>query len=213
MIEIPTAPTTKSQSRTVTSPPDDAELFKDLKGLDKPPLFDENDADVRFFLVSEDDSFLLRHMDDVEDTSADKCRVPQSHGRNGQPKNQHTEIPHIQYTDKIADKSVAVQRQISPRNIYLDLDGLDDVTEDALKTEFTVSLTVVQSRASSEFSRSLAWRTPRRKEKQTFYPNPVKKEEKTSHKIARRFFNEGGSRGRHSNSNTNITFCVNQTTL
>ena len=29
--------------------------------------------------------------------------------------NQHIEIPQIEYTDKVADESVAVQRQISPR--------------------------------------------------------------------------------------------------
>ena len=51
---------------------DDAELLKDLIGLDKPPLFDENDTDVSLFPVSEDDSILLRHMD-VVDTSPDKC--------------------------------------------------------------------------------------------------------------------------------------------
>ena len=31
------------------------------------------------------------------------------------PSNQHIEIPQIQYTDKVADESVAVQRHISPR--------------------------------------------------------------------------------------------------
>ena len=31
------------------------------------------------------------------------------------PRNQPIEMPQIQYTDKIADDSVAVQRQISPR--------------------------------------------------------------------------------------------------
>ena len=39
---------------------DDAELLKDLRGLGKPPLF-------------EDDSILLRRMDDVVDTSPDTC--------------------------------------------------------------------------------------------------------------------------------------------
>ena len=50
---------------------DDAELLKDLRGLGKPPLF-ENDADGNFFPVSEDDSILLRHMDDVVDTGPDE---------------------------------------------------------------------------------------------------------------------------------------------
>ena len=62
---------------------DDAELLNDLRGLGKPPLF-ENDADGNFFPVFEDDSIHLRHMDDVVDTGPDKCHR-QSHQRNGQP--------------------------------------------------------------------------------------------------------------------------------
>ena len=31
------------------------------------------------------------------------------------PKDQHIEIPQIQYTDKFADDSIVIQRQISPR--------------------------------------------------------------------------------------------------
>ena len=75
-IEIPTAPTMNPKSGTMTSTPDDAELFKDLRGLDKPPLFDENDTDVSFFPVFEDDSILLRHMDDVVDTGPDEHNGP-----------------------------------------------------------------------------------------------------------------------------------------
>ena len=107
--------------------------------------------------------------------------------------NQHIEIPQIQYIDKVADKSVAVQRQVSPRttetkapeyighwpasisgmtdlggdadndvqgeaitkyccsegkntvSIYLELDGVDDVADDAFKVETgetNVSLTL-----------------------------------------------------------------------
>ena len=62
---------------------DDAELLEDLSGLGKAPLF-ENDADGNFFLVSEDDPILSRHMDDVVDTGPDKCHR-QSQQRNGQP--------------------------------------------------------------------------------------------------------------------------------
>ena len=65
--EILTAPTKNPKSGTVTSTEDDAELLKDLRGLDKPPLFDENDTYMSFFLVSEDDSTLLRHMEDALD--------------------------------------------------------------------------------------------------------------------------------------------------
>ena len=72
-IEIPAAPTKNPKSETTTSTPDYAELLKDLRGLGKPQSFDENDTDASFFPVSEDDSILLRHMDDVVDTSPDKC--------------------------------------------------------------------------------------------------------------------------------------------
>ena len=61
-IEIPTAPTKNPKSETMTSTPDDAELLKELRGLDKPPSFDGKDADVSFFLVSEDDSILVAWM-------------------------------------------------------------------------------------------------------------------------------------------------------
>ena len=81
---------------------DDGELLKDLIGLDKPPL-------------SEDDSILLLHMNDVVDTNPDKCHRHRAIGEMANPRNQHIEIPQIQCTDKVADESVAVQRQISPR--------------------------------------------------------------------------------------------------
>ena len=93
---------------------DDAELLKDLIGLGKPPL-SEDDSDENFFPVSEDDSILLLHMNDVVDTNPDKCHRHRAIGEMANPRNQHIEIPQIQYTDKVADESVAVQRQISPR--------------------------------------------------------------------------------------------------
>ena len=65
------------------STPDDVEVLKDLRGLGKPPLFNGNDTDVSFFFVSEDDSILLRHMDDVG--GYESRRTPQSHRRNGSP--------------------------------------------------------------------------------------------------------------------------------
>ena len=114
-IEIPTAPTKNPKSDTMTSTPDDAELVKDLRGPGMPPLFDENDADVSFFPVSEDDSIFLRHVDDVVDTSPDKCHRHRANGEMANPRNQHIEMPQIEYTDKVADDSVAVQRQVSPR--------------------------------------------------------------------------------------------------
>ena len=92
---------------------DDAELLKDLIGLGKPPLF-EDVADENFFPVSEDDSILLLHMNDVVDTSPDKRHRHRAIGE--MARNQHMEIPQIQYSDKVVDESIAVQRQISPRN-------------------------------------------------------------------------------------------------
>ena len=58
-IEILTAPTKNPKSETMISTPDDPELLKELRGLGKPQLFDENDTDASFFPVSEDDSILF----------------------------------------------------------------------------------------------------------------------------------------------------------
>ena len=130
--------------------------------------------------MSEDDSILLRHMDDVVDTGPDEHHRAIEEMANQM--NQHIEIPQIPLT-KLPDKSVAVQRQVSPRttetkapeyfgavadkyqwddrpggdadkdvqgevitencwsegkntvSIYLELDGLDDVTDDAFEVE------------------------------------------------------------------------------
>ena len=94
---------------------DDAELLKDLRGLGKPPLFDGNDTDASFFPVSEDDSILLRHMDDVVGMGPDKCHRHRAIREMDNQMKQHIEMPQTQYTDKVADKSFAVQRQVSPR--------------------------------------------------------------------------------------------------
>ena len=63
--------------------------------------------------MSEDDSILLRRVDDVVDTGSDE-----HHRAIREMDNQvyqHIEVPQIQYTDKVADDSVAVQRPVSPR--------------------------------------------------------------------------------------------------
>ena len=129
-------------------------------------------------------------MNDVVDTGPDEHH--RAIGEMANLRNQHIAIP-IQYTDKVADKSVAVQRQDSPRttetkapeyigavagkyqwddrpsedadkdvqgetitkycwsggkkmiSICLELDGLDDVTDDAFNVESSktkVSLTI-----------------------------------------------------------------------
>ena len=94
---------------------DDAELLKDLRGLGKPQLFDDNHTDASFLLVFEHDSILPRHMDDVVNTSPDKCHRHRAIGEMANPRNQHIEIPQIQHTDKDADDSIVIRRQISPR--------------------------------------------------------------------------------------------------
>ena len=234
-IEIPTAPTKNPKSETMISTPDDAELLKDLRGLGKPQLFDQNDTDASVIPVSEDDSILLRHMDDMVDTSSDKCHRHRAIGEMANPKNQHIEIPQIQHTDKVADDSVVILRQISPRttetkapehqqddrtggdadkdlqgkpitkyswsegknavNIYLELDGLDDVTEDAFKAESgktKVSLTIASVAGKQRiFTRTVlaheitGVKVAQKKGKQTFYPKLVKKEKENLAQVAR----------------------------
>ena len=82
--------------------------------MGKPPLFDgNNDTDVSFFRVSEDDSILLRRIDDVVDTGPDEYHRAIEEMDN--QRNQHLEMLQIQNLDKVAHKSVAAQRQVSPR--------------------------------------------------------------------------------------------------
>ena len=262
-IEIPTAPTKNPKSGTVTSTPDDAELLKDLRGLGKPQLLDENDTDASFFPLSEDDSILLRHMDDVVDTSPDKCHRHRAIGEMANPRNQHIEIPQIQYTDKVADESVAVQRQISPRttetkapehqqddrsggdadkdvqgeaitkyswsegknavNIYLELDGLDDVTEDAFKAESgktNVSLTIASVAGKQRIftltglaHEITGVKVAQKKGKQTVSLKLAKKEKKTWHKLLGEASTKEAVADDTANSNTSITSRVSQTTL
>ena len=131
-IEIPTAPTKNPKSETMISTPDDAELLKDLRGLGKPQLFDENDTDASFFPVSEDDSILLRHMDDVVDTSPDKCHRHRAIREMDNQVNQHIEIPQIQHTDKVADDSIVVLRKFRrepPRPRHLSVNRMTDQVE------------------------------------------------------------------------------------
>ena len=91
---------------------DDAELLKDLRGPGKPPSFDGKDADVNVLCLKTIRSY-LRHMEDVVDTSPDEHHRAIREMDN--QVNQHVETPQIQYTDKVGDKSVVVQRQVSPR--------------------------------------------------------------------------------------------------
>ena len=69
---------------------DDAELLEDLRGLGRPQLFDGNVTETSFFPESEDDSIVWRHMDDVVDTSPDKCHRHQRNGQSGEPAHRET---------------------------------------------------------------------------------------------------------------------------
>ena len=101
-IEIPTAPTKNPKSETMTPTVDDAELLKHLRGLGKPPLFDGNDTvcvpslclkTIRSFCVTWV-TWWIRVQTSVTDTAI---------GEIANPRNQHIEMPQIQYTDKVAD--------------------------------------------------------------------------------------------------------------
>ena len=183
-IEIPTAPTKNPKSETMISSPDDAELLKDLRGLGKPPLFDGNDTDVSFFPVSEDDSILLRHMDDVVDTGPDEHH--RAIGEIDNQMNQHIDMPQNQHTDKVADESVAVQRQVSqrttetkaPEHQWDDRSGVGaekDVQGEAITKYCWSEGKKTVSICKQRIFKLMAWRTrsqasklPRRKENRRF---------------------------------------------
>ena len=112
-IEIPTAPTHNPKSETMASTPHDAELLKDLRGLGKPQLFDENDTDISLFFTSEDNSIFLRHMDDVVDTSPDKCHRHIAIRGMDNYVNQHIEIPQIQHIETVVDDCIVIQRNFA----------------------------------------------------------------------------------------------------
>ena len=79
---------------------DDAELLKDLRSLGKPLSFDGRDTMLVNTAVDTRETF-------IRESSAVLQRVWTN-------TTEHIEMPQIQYTDKVADKSVAVQRQVSP---------------------------------------------------------------------------------------------------
>ena len=108
---------------------DDTELLKDLRSLGKPPSFDGKETmpvntavDTRemFKLESSGQKYRKEILPLGEQVLA-PCpgvRVNEHHRairEKDNQVNQHTEMPQIQYTDKVADDPVAVQRQVSPR--------------------------------------------------------------------------------------------------
>ena len=107
---------------------DDTELLKDLRSLGKPPSFDGKDTmlvntavDTRETSIRESSGQKYRKeiLPLGEQVLARRlgARVNEHHRairEMDNQVNQHIEMQQIQYTDKVADDSVAVQRQVSP---------------------------------------------------------------------------------------------------
>ena len=111
--------------------------------------------------------------------------------------NQHIEMPKIQDTDKVADDSVAVQRQVSPRTTETK-QRIFKLTVNFLKQRI-VNLTDVK--------------VVQKKGKQTVSLKLAKKEEKTWHKLLDNARTQEAVADDTANSNTNFTSCASQTTL
>ena len=102
--------------------------------------------------------------------------------------NQHIEMTQIQYTDKVADDSVAVQRQVSPR------------TTETKHRIFKLTVNIFRHRIFKLID--LAHEI-----------TGVKVAQKTWHKLLDDASTKEAVADDTANSNTNITSCVNQTTL
>ena len=108
---------------------DDVELLKDLSSLGKPPSFDGKDTMLINTAVDTRETSILessgqKYRKEIlplrEQVLARRpgARVNEHHRairEMDNQVNQYIEMPQIQYTDKDADDSVAVQRQVSPR--------------------------------------------------------------------------------------------------
>ena len=102
--------------------------------------------------------------------------------------NQHIEMPQIQYTDKVVDASVAVQRQVSTRTI---------------ETKHRIFKLMVNFCKQRIFKLiDLAHEI-----------SGVKVAQKTQHKLLDDASTKEAVADDTANSNMNITSCVNQTTL
>ena len=172
---------------------DDAEL---------PPLF-EDDADENFFFVSENDSILLRHMDDVVDTIPDKCHR-QSHRRNGQPE----------------ETSTSRYRRFSTLTKLLMslLWYSDNYRGEPLRPNQIFKLTVNICRQRIFTLTGLAHemkgvKVAQKKGKQMASLKLVKKEKRTGHKLLGEASTKEAVADDTANNNTSITSRVSQTTL
>ena len=118
--------------------------------------------------------------------------------------NQHIEMPQIQYTDKVADKSVVVQRQVSPR------------TTETKHRIFKLTAIICKQRIFKllDLAHEITGvKVAQKKGKQTVSLNLAKKEKKTWHKLLDDASTMEGVADDTANSNTNFTSCVSQTTL
>ena len=102
--------------------------------------------------------------------------------------NQHIEMPQIQHTDKVADDSVAVQRQVSPRTTGTK-HRIFKLTVDILKQRIFKLIDLAHEITG------------------------VKVAQKTWHKLLDDASTKEAVADNTANSKTNITSCVNQTTL
>ena len=159
---------------------DDTELLKDLSSLGKPPSFDGKDTmlinsavDTRetSMLESSGQKYRKEILPLVEHVLARRlgARVNEHHKAIREMDNQV--MPHIQYTDKVADESIVGQRQVSPRT-----------TETKQIFKLTVNICKQRIFKLIDLAQEIIG---------------VKVAQKTWAQVAQRCFNEGGSRGRH----------------
>ena len=110
---------------------DDTELLKDLSSLGKPPSFDVKDTMLVNTTVDTRETFIpelsgQKYRKEILPLGEQVLARRPGERVNEHRKairemdnqvNQHIEMRQIQHTDKVADDSVAIQRQVSPRTI------------------------------------------------------------------------------------------------
>ena len=118
--------------------------------------------------------------------------------------NQHIEMPQIQFSDKVADDSLAVQRQVSPR------------TTETKHRIFKLTVNIFNERFFKLIGLAheiTGVKVAQKKGKQTVSLKLAKKEKKTWHKLLDDDSTKEVVADDTASSNTNFTSRVNQTTL